>query len=177
VIAAASMHPLLIKRLDDKAKLPIRGSDLAAGIDIMANQDMIISPGGRSPISTRIALAAPPGTYARIAPRSGLAVKHGIDIGAGVIDKDYRGEIKVVLINNSTIPFQIRPGDRIAQLILEKILKAVPEETKNLSAMIRGSQGFGSTGLEEILNTRTISSIKAIKFHPEFCQRVRTKSL
>jgi dUTP pyrophosphatase len=89
VIAATSMHPLLIKRLDDNAKLPIRGSDLAAGIDIMANQDMIIPPGGRSPISTGIALAAPPGTYARIAPRSVLAVKHGIDIGAGVIDEDY----------------------------------------------------------------------------------------
>jgi hypothetical protein len=83
----------------------------------------------------------------------------------------------VVLINNSTIPFQVRPGDRIAQLIFEKILRAVPKETQNLSEMIRGSQGFGLTGLEEILNTRTISSIKAIKFHPEFCQRVRTKSL
>jgi dUTP pyrophosphatase len=177
VIAVASMHPLLIKRLDDNAKLPTRGSDLVAGIDIMANQDMIIPPGGQSPISTGITLAVPPGTYTRIAFRSGLAVKHGIDIGAGVIDEDYRGEIKVVLINNSTIPFQIRPGDRVAQLILEKILRTVPEETKNLSETIRESQGFGSTGLEEILNTRTISSIKAIKFHPEFCQRVRTKSL
>jgi dUTP pyrophosphatase len=65
---------------------------------------------------------APPGTNARIAPWSGLAVKHGIDIGVGVIDEDYQGEIKVVLINNSTIPFQVRPGDRIVQLILEKIL-------------------------------------------------------
>jgi dUTP pyrophosphatase len=75
----------------------------------------------------------------------------------------------VVLINNSTIPFQVQPGDRIAQLILGKILRAIPEETKNLSEMIRGSQGFGSTGLEGILNTKTISAVKAIKFHPEFC--------
>jgi dUTP pyrophosphatase len=170
VIAAASMHPLFIKRLDNNMKLPIRGSNLAAGIDIMANQDMIIPSGGRSPINTGIALVAPPGTYARIALRSGLAVKHGIDIGAGVIDEDFRGEIKVVLINSSTIPFQVGPGDRIAQLILEKILRAVPEKTKDLSEMIRGSQGFGSGGLEEILNTRIISIVKAIKFHPEFCQ-------
>jgi dUTP pyrophosphatase len=106
---------------------------------------MIIPLGGRSPINTGIALATPPGTYARIAPRSALAVKHGIDLGAGVIDKDYRGEIKVVLINNSTISFQVRPGDRIAQLILEKILRAVSEEIKDLSDMIRRSQGFGST--------------------------------
>jgi dUTP pyrophosphatase len=172
VIAAASMYPLLIKRLEDNVKLPIRGSDLAAGIDIMANQDMIIPLGERSPISTGIALVAPPGTYGRIVPRSGLAVKHGIDIGAGVIDEDYRGEIKVILINNSSISFQVRPGDRIAKLILEKILRAIPMKTKDLLETIRGSQGFGSTGLEEILNTRTISLIKAIKFHPEFCQRV-----
>jgi dUTP pyrophosphatase len=114
MIAAASIHPLLIKQLDENAKLPIRGSDLVAGINIMANQDMIISPGERSPVNTRIALAAPPGTYARIAPRSGLAVKHGLDIGAGVIDVEYWGEIKVVLINNSSISFQVQPGDRIA---------------------------------------------------------------
>jgi dUTP pyrophosphatase len=169
VIAAASMHPLLIKRLDENAKLPIRGSDLAAGIDIMANEDIIIPPGQRSPINTGIALVAPPGTYARIALGSGLVVKHGIDLGSGVIDEDYRGEIKVVLINNSTIPFQVQSGDRIAQLILEKILRAVPEEMKDLSETIRGSQKFGSTGLEEILNMRIISAVQAIKFLPEFC--------
>jgi dUTP pyrophosphatase len=88
VKAAASMHPLLIKRLDNNAKLPIRESDLAAGIDIMTNQDMIIPPRERSPVNTGIALAAPPGTYARLAPHSGQAVKHGIDVGAGVIDED-----------------------------------------------------------------------------------------
>jgi deoxyuridine 5'-triphosphate nucleotidohydrolase len=172
VIAAASMQPLLIKQLDENVKLPIRGSDLAAGIDIMANQNIIIPPGELFPVNTGIALAAPPGTYARIALRGDMAVKHGIDIGAGVIDKDYHGEIKVVLINNSTIPFQVQSGDRIAQLILEKILRAVFEETKELSEMIRGSQGFGSTGLEETLNTRIISAVQEIKFHSEFCQRI-----
>jgi hypothetical protein len=78
----------------------------------------------------------------------------------------------VVLINNLTIPFQVRPGDRIAQLILEKILGIIPEGTKDLSEMTRGSQGFGATGLEEILNARIISTVKAIKFHPEFYQQV-----
>jgi hypothetical protein len=89
VIAVASMHPLLIKGLDENAKLPIRRSNLTAGIDIMANQDIIIPPGERSLVNTGIALAVPPGTYTRIVPRSCLAVKHGIDIGAGVIDIDY----------------------------------------------------------------------------------------
>jgi dUTP pyrophosphatase len=89
VIAVASMHPLLIKRLDSNTKLSIKRSDLAAGIDIMANQDMIIHPGERSPVNTGITLVAPPGTYARIALQSGLAVKDGIDMGAGVIDEDY----------------------------------------------------------------------------------------
>jgi dUTP pyrophosphatase len=105
-----------------------------------------------------------------MAPQSCLAVQHGIDIGAGVIDEDYQGEIKVVLSNNSSILFPVQPADRIVKLILEKKLRAVPEETKDLSETIRGSQGFGSTGLEEILNTKTIATVKAIKFHPEFCQ-------
>jgi dUTP pyrophosphatase len=172
MIAAASMHPLLIKQLTSNAKLPIRGSNLTAGIDIMANQDMIIALGRRSPVNTQIALVVPPETYIRIAPRSGLAVKHGIDIGAGVLDEDYQGKIKVFLINNSTIPFQVWPGDRIAQLSLEKILRAVLEEIKDLLEIKRDSQEFGSTRLEEILNTKIISTVKAIKFHPEFCQRV-----
>jgi dUTP pyrophosphatase len=176
VIAAALIHPLLIKRLDNNAKLPIRGYYLVAGIDIVANQDMIIPPGEGSPVNTGIVLVATPGTSARIAPQNDLAVKHGIDVGAGVIDEDYQGEIKVVLTNNSTIPFQVQPGDRIAQLILKKILRAIPEEIKDLSEMIRGSQEFGSTGLEEILSTKTISAVKAIKFHLEFCQRVQTKA-
>jgi dUTP pyrophosphatase len=136
----------------------------------MANKDIIILPGQRSPISNGIILVAPLRTNARFATQSGLAVKHGIEIGAGVIDEDYQGEIKVVLINNSTIPFQVQPGDRITQLIFEKILRADPKKTKDLSEMIRGDPGFGSTGLEEILNTRIISSINAIKFHSEFCQ-------
>jgi hypothetical protein len=100
-----------------------------------------------------------------------------MDIEAGVVDEDYRGKINVVLINNSIIPFQVRPGDMIAPLILEKILRVVPEKTMYLSDIIRAVQGFGSTCLDEILNTRIISTVKAIKFHPEFCQQVRTEAL
>ena len=95
------LHPLLIKRLEPGAQLPIRGSDLAAGVDIMSNEATVIPQGNRIVVHTGIAIATPAGSYARIAPRSGLAAKHSIDIGAGVIDQDYRGEIKVLLINNS----------------------------------------------------------------------------
>jgi hypothetical protein len=83
----------------------------------------------------------------------------------------------VVLINNSTIPFQVQPGDRIAQLILEKILRANPKEIKDLSEMIRGTQGFGSMGLEEIPNMKIISTVEGIKFHLEFSQHVQMKVL
>src|SRR5205085_9589489 len=117
----------------------------------MANKRATIPPNERMAISTGIAIAIPPGTYARIAPRSGLAAKHSIDIGAGAIDQDYRGEIKVILINHSKYPYQVRPGDRIAQLILEKILLASPEETAALDATTRRSKGFGSTGYNENL--------------------------
>jgi dUTP pyrophosphatase len=89
LIAALTMHPLLIKRLDNQAKQPIRRSNLAAGVDIMANQGMIILSAHRAPINTGIGLATPPETYARIAPQSSLAVKHGINIGAGVTDEEY----------------------------------------------------------------------------------------
>jgi dUTP pyrophosphatase len=105
VIAAATIHPLLIKGLNRNAKLPICGSDLAVGIDIIANQEVMMQPHQRAPIGTGIALAARSGTYIRITLRSGLAVKHGMNIGVGVINEDYRAEIKVVLINNSTILF------------------------------------------------------------------------
>jgi dUTP pyrophosphatase len=91
----------------------------------MANKDIIIPPRERYGSCTGMASAAPTGTCAMSALRRCLTVKHGIDIGAGVIDEDYRGEIKVVLINYSTIPFQVRPGDRIAKLISKNILELI----------------------------------------------------
>ena len=112
---------LLMKLLSPEAKLPTRGSDDAAGYDLYRREEIILAPGTRKLVNTGISIAAPSTRmYARIAPRSGLSIK-GLDIGAGVVDSDYRGPIKVLLINNSDTPFQINAGDRMAQLILERI--------------------------------------------------------
>ena len=110
-----------VTRLQPTATLPTRGSDNAAGFDLFSAEHYTVFPGQRVVVSTGVGLnALPEGTYGRIAPRSGLAVKHGLDVLAGVIDPDYKGEIKVVLINTDTrLPFVIKPGYRIAQLILE----------------------------------------------------------
>jgi dUTP pyrophosphatase len=169
VRTAATILSLLVKRLDENIKLSIRGLNLAVGMDIMANQDIIILPNQRALISTGIVLATPPGTYARIASRSGLAVKHGIYIGTRVIDKDDRGEIKVVRINILTISFQVRPGYRIVQLMFEKILKDYLKEMQDLFEMISDNQGFSLTAMEEILISVVIFTIKASKFHPGYC--------
>ena len=94
---------LQVKLLHPDAALPKRGSELAAGYDLCAVESSVIHPGRRGVVSTGIAIRVPPGTYGRIAPRSGLAVKSGIQVGAGVVDMDYTGEIKVVLFNHDTI--------------------------------------------------------------------------
>ena len=138
----------------------------------MANEATIIPQGERKVISTGIAIATPADSYARIAPRSGLAAKHSIDIRAGVIDQDYRGEIKVLLINNSKHQYPVKPGDRIAQLILERILLAKPQETNTLEKTVRDNQGFGSTGYQQNL-TAKISSLTAEDFDKTFLERVK----
>lgn len=110
-----------VTRLQPTATLPARGTPDAAGFDLFSAEHYVVFPGQRVVVSTGIGLnALPEGTYGRIAPRSGLAVKHGLDTLAGVVDPDYRGEIKVVLLNTDVrTPFVIKPGYRIAQLILE----------------------------------------------------------
>ncbi|KAL7665933.1 Deoxyuridine 5'-triphosphate nucleotidohydrolase [[Candida] zeylanoides] len=130
------------------ATLPTRGSVLAAGYDIYASQDAVVPAQGQGLVATDISIIVPVGTYGRVAPRSGLTVKHGISTGAGVIDADYRGEVKVVLFNHSTKDFEIRKGDRIAQLVLEKIVMAEVKQIteEELLTTDRGSGGFGSTG-------------------------------
>jgi len=98
-------------------------------------------------VDTGFSMAFPPSMYARIAPRSGLSVKHRIDVGAGVIDSDYRGPVKVLLINNGSTPFEISPGDRIAQMIFERIELPEIQITAGLpESEMRGEGGFGSTG-------------------------------
>lgn len=141
---------LNVTKLVPHANLPARASAAAAGYDLFSIDNYVVLPGRRVVVSTGISINLPPGTYGRIAPRSGLAVKHGLDTLAGVIDPDYTGEVKVVLQNlDVNQPFVIRPGYRIAQLILENFTVAdvveVPGECTQLTD--RGAAGFGSTGI------------------------------
>ena len=142
---------LNVSKLIPTAILPVRASVGAAGYDLFSTDSYVVLPSRRVVVSTGISIQLPPGTYGRIAPRSGLAVKHGLDTLAGVIDPDYTGEIKVVLQNLDTAqPFVIRPGYRIAQLILEKfeVVEVVEVvETGAPEATERGDAGFGSTGV------------------------------
>jgi deoxyuridine 5'-triphosphate nucleotidohydrolase len=149
--AASSFYrraPLRIQRLSPHATLPRRGSDLSAGLDLSSAANLTIAAGDRALVPTDLAVACPPGTYGRVAPRSGLALKKGIDVGAGVIDADYRGPLGVILFNWGREDFEIRQGDRVAQLILESIvLPDVVEVQGELDATERGVGGFGSTGV------------------------------
>ena len=117
--------PLHYKALNERAQAPMRGSKFAAGYDLYAAEDAVIPGKGQGTVGTGLAIACPAGTYGRIAPRSGLAAKHSIDTGAGVIDEDYRGEVKVILFNFGAKDFEFKVGDRVAQLILTKVSLAV----------------------------------------------------
>lgn len=139
---------LRVKKLSESAKLPTRGSSKAAGYDLYAAKDTIVLARNKAIVPTDISIAVPHGTYGRVAPRSGLAVKNFIDVGAGVIDEDYRGPVGVVLFNFSDTDFKIKQGDRIAQLVLEKIMTPDVEEVEDLDATERGAGGFGSTGTQ-----------------------------
>ncbi|KDP38491.1 hypothetical protein JCGZ_04416 [Jatropha curcas] len=136
-----------VKKLSEKAILPSRGSALAAGYDLSSATETKVPARGKALIPTDLSIAVPEGTYARIAPRSGLAWKHSIDVGAGVIDADYRGPVGVILLNHSDVDFEVKVGDRIAQLIIEKIITPEVVEVENLDATVRGEGGFGSTGV------------------------------
>ncbi len=137
---------LKTKLLSEAAILPTRGSADAAGLDFYASEEAYIYPGERKLVATGIAMAIPVGYYGRVAPRSGLAVKQGLDVLAGVIDADYRGEIKVLLINHADATSVIKPGDRIAQLIIEKIGTPTVVQVDDLDDTDRGDAGYGSTG-------------------------------
>ena len=135
-----------VKRLHTNAILPRRATSGSAGYDLFSSDAVLLWPGDLVCVPTGIAIRVPPGTYGRIAPRSGITVKHNVHVGAGVIDADYTGEIKVVLCNNGKNPVEFKAFDRVAQLIIEKI--EVPEiiEVLELGETERGSGGFGSTG-------------------------------
>ena len=139
--------PLGVKKLCFDAIVPTRGSDGAVGYDLYSSEDaMVPCQAGRALVGTGITVVLPEGVYGRVAPRSGLAVKHCINVGAGVIDPDYTGEIKVVLFNHGEKDFEIKKGDRIAQLVLERCETPPIEEISIIEDTERGSGGFGSTG-------------------------------
>ncbi|CRG92472.1 dUTP pyrophosphatase [Talaromyces islandicus] len=138
--------PLMVKKLVESATAPTRGSAFAAGYDIYSAKETVIPAKGKGLVDTGLAIAVPEGTYGRIAPRSGLASKNFIDTGAGVIDADYRGEVKVLLFNFSDVDFTIKQGDRIAQLVLERIYTPDVLVVEQLEESVRGAGGFGSTG-------------------------------
>ncbi|XP_047967302.1 deoxyuridine 5'-triphosphate nucleotidohydrolase [Salvia hispanica] len=138
---------LRVKRLSEKAILPSRGSPLSAGYDLSSAVETKVPARGKALVPTDLSIAVPEGTYARIAPRSGLAWKHSIDVGAGVVDADYRGPVGVILFNHSDVDFEVKAGDRIAQLIIEQIVTPEVAEVDDLDSTARGSGGFGSTGV------------------------------
>lgn len=138
---------LLIKKLSEFATVPTKGSKLSAGYDLYAAYDYVIKAKGKEMVKTDLQIALPSGCYGRVAPRSGLAWKHSIDVGAGVIDEDYRGPVNVILFNFGESDFEIKRGDRVAQLICEKIEQTDVEEVGNLDSTERGDNGFGSTGV------------------------------
>ena len=119
-VAEPAQPQLQIKKLDPKALMPKQGSPWAAGFDLHSMEEKVVPARGKALISTGLAMSIPAGNYGRIAPRSGLAAKHMIDVGAGVIDADYRGEVRVLLFNLSDVDFTVKAEDRIAQIIIEK---------------------------------------------------------
>ena len=138
---------LQVQRLSDNEVLPIRTSDQAAGYDLSSAQSVIVPAEGKVLIPTDLAIAVPPDTYGRIAPRSGLAARNHFAVGAGVIDPDYRGNVQVLLFNHSKQDQLLRKGERVAQLILERILTPQVTEMGTLPPTRRNQAAFGSSGL------------------------------
>lgn len=137
---------LQVKLLSSSAQAPQKASALAAGYDIFASEKCVVLAHDRKLVKTDIAVAIPEGYYGRLAPRSGLALKKGIDVFAGVIDADYRGSVGVILYNSAYTDFNVQAGDRIAQLIIETCHDLEVRVVEDLASTQRGAGGFGSTG-------------------------------
>ncbi|MFM2300666.1 MAG: hypothetical protein RLZZ84_402 [Pseudomonadota bacterium] len=142
--------PVPVKRLPhgEGLDLPAYATAGAAGMDVVSAEDITLAPGGRHAVATGLAMAIPHGFEVQVRPRSGLALKHGVTVPntPGTIDSDYRGELKVILINHGADPFEIRRGDRIAQLVLAPVTRASWLPVDELDETTRGAGGFGSTG-------------------------------
>jgi len=140
---------LKVQLLSDSATLPTRAHEGDAGLDLYAAEAAHIGPGERWQVATGIAVEIPDGHAGMVLPRSGLARRHGISLvnAPGLIDSGYRGEVKVLLLNNDPAEvFRIAPGDRIAQLVITPVVSAEPVEADGLTETDRGEGGFGSTG-------------------------------
>ena len=139
-----------IKRLPhgEGLALPAYATNGAAGMDVLAAEDVTLAAGARHAVATGLSVAIPKGYEIQVRPRSGLALKHGISVPntPGTIDSDYRGELKVILINHGAEVFRIARGDRIAQLVLAPVTQAQWQEVAELDETERGAGGFGSTG-------------------------------
>ena len=155
-MSLASSVPVRIKRLAHGADLDLPGYATAgaAGMDVISAEDLTLAAGARHAVATGLSVAIPPGYEIQVRPRSGLALRHGISVpnSPGTIDSDYRGELKVILINHGSEAFEIRRGDRIAQLVLAPVTQASWLEVEELDETARGEGGFGSTGGVVTLN-------------------------
>ena len=156
------MVEVLFRRLPHGAALPLPAYESAgaAGMDLRAALDggtpMILAPGARALVPTGLSLQLPAGYEAQVRPRSGLAAKHGVTVlnAPGTVDSDYRGEVKVILINHGQEPFSIGHGDRVAQLVIAPVTRAFPVEAAALDETARGAGGFGSTGISDLPQER-----------------------
>lgn len=142
--------PVRVRRLPhgEGLDLPHYATAGSAGMDVLAAENVTLAPGARHAVATGFALAIPQGYEIQVRPRSGLALKHGLSVpnAPGTIDADYRGEVKIILINHGAEPFAIRRGERIAQLVLAPVVQAAWVEVAELDDTARGAGGFGSTG-------------------------------
>lgn len=139
---------LRIVPLSPTAVVPQRAHDGDAGFDLVADVDVSIRPGEHALVGTGIAIALPAGTVGLVCPRSGLAAKRGVTVlnAPGIVDENYRGEVKVILVNHSDDDFRVHPGDRIAQLVIASYLAPAVDIVDQLDGTDRGEGGFGSTG-------------------------------
>lgn len=142
---------LVVRVLPGRPALPLPAyqTDEAAGLDLVAAHALVLEPGARGLVGTGLAIELPPGHEGQVRPRSGLALKHGVTVlnAPGTIDADYRGEVKVLLVNLGDAPFAIAPGDRVAQLVVAPVTRVTLTVAEALTPRPRGDGGFGSTGL------------------------------
>lgn len=148
ILRKSELNPLRVKLLSSKATMPQRASAQSAGFDLSSAETITLPAKGVALVNTDLSIECPEETYGRIAPRSSLSMKM-IDCGAGVVDADYRGNVGVLLFNHGSSDFEIKVGDRIAQLILERVSMTTAVHAEELSNTTRGEGGFGSTGIND----------------------------